>query len=59
VGKGQEEVLPSAKLEQWPYNLKKRVTTSKGGDFHAEAAQAAYWGAEFCQAENKRLYLRG
>ena len=20
VGKGQEEVLPSAKLEQWPYN---------------------------------------
>ena len=21
VGKGQEEVLPSAKLEQWPYNM--------------------------------------
>ena len=23
VGKGQEEVLPSAKLEQWPYNTAK------------------------------------
>jgi len=25
VGKGQEEVLPTAKLEQWPYNPARKV----------------------------------